>query len=231
MARDAGVRGRWCDGTVVDRDGVDAVSAKWLDALCADGPGRDEAIRQLHELLLRAARWQVARLRAELARPGRQAMDDLAEQAADDATVAVLDRLATYQGRALFTTWAYKFAILHASVAVRQAAWQRREVPVEPTAWPLMADRDPPPDVAADVAALADALRAAVAHVLTPHQRTVLVALTVNDVPVDVLAARLGTTRGAVYKTLHDARGRLRRELAGQGFDVDPLLERERRDR
>jgi RNA polymerase sigma-70 factor (ECF subfamily) len=50
---------------------------------------------------------------------------------------------------------------------------------------------------------------AAVAQ-LTPHQRDVLVALAVDGVPIDVLAERLSTTRGALYKTLHDARTRLR---------------------
>jgi RNA polymerase sigma-70 factor (ECF subfamily) len=48
----------------------------------------------------------------------------------------------------------------------------------------------------------------------------VLVAITLNDVPIDVLAERLNTTRGALYKTLHDARKKLRRRLATAGFDV-----------
>ena len=37
-----------------------------------------------------------------------------------------------------------------------------------------------------------------------------IVALALNDVPIDVLADRMGTTRGALYKTLHDARRKLR---------------------
>jgi len=50
----------------------------------------------------------------------------------------------------------------------------------------------------------------------------VLVALTINGVPVDVLAERLGTTRGALYKTLHDARRKLRAQLASEGFAIRP---------
>ena len=49
---------------------------------------------------------------------------------------------------------------------------------------------------------------------LTPHQREVLVALAINGVPIDVLAERLDSTRGALYKTLHDARKALRAYLA-----------------
>jgi RNA polymerase sigma-70 factor (ECF subfamily) len=45
---------------------------------------------------------------------------------------------------------------------------------------------------------------------LSPHQREVLTALVLADVPIDVLAQRLNTTRGALYKTLHDARRKLR---------------------
>jgi RNA polymerase sigma-70 factor, ECF subfamily len=44
------------------------------------------------------------------------------------------------------------------------------------------------------------------------------VAITLQDVPIDVLAERLGTTRGALYKTLHDARRKLRAQLALQGL-------------
>jgi RNA polymerase sigma-70 factor (ECF subfamily) len=56
--------------------------------------------------------------------------------------------------------------------------------------------------------------------VLTPHQRRVLVALTLNGVPIDVLADRLDTTRGALYKTLHDARCKLRGYLAERDLSV-----------
>lgn len=49
---------------------------------------------------------------------------------------------------------------------------------------------------------------------LTAHQREVLVAIALSDVPIDVLAERLNTTRGALYKTLHDARQKLRAALA-----------------
>ena len=62
------------------------------------------------------------------------------------------------------------------------------------------------------------ALRTAIAETLTPHQREVFVALALREVPIDVLAQRRGTTRGALYKTLHDARRKLRRELAADGL-------------
>ena len=67
-------------------------------------------------------------------------------------------------------------------------------------------------------AELLAALKSAVREQLTPHQRAVFTALALNEVPIDVLSERLGTTRGALYKTLHDARRKLRAELAAGGF-------------
>ena len=56
---------------------------------------------------------------------------------------------------------------------------------------------------------------------LSDRQREVLVALTIQEIPIDVLAERLGSTRGALYKTLHDARRRLRALLVAAGHDLD----------
>ena len=69
------------------------------------------------------------------------------------------------------------------------------------------------------------AVKHAIAEVLTPHQRSVLIALAVNGVPIDVLADRLNTNRGALYKTLHDARRKLRKDLHARGLAPDTWLE------
>jgi len=58
---------------------------------------------------------------------------------------------------------------------------------------------------------------------LRRHQREVLVGLALNGVPIDVLAERLNTTRGALYKTLHDARRKLRADLSERGFTLDSI--------
>jgi RNA polymerase sigma-70 factor (ECF subfamily) len=68
-------------------------------------------------------------------------------------------------------------------------------------------------------------VRDAIAEQLTPHQRSVLVALALNGVPIDVLAERLQTNRNALYKTLHDARRKLRAHLNERGFALDDVLE------
>jgi RNA polymerase sigma-70 factor (ECF subfamily) len=204
---------------------LDAESREWLDALRADGPVRDEALGRLHALLLRAARFETARRRASLPHL-RGELDEIAQEAADDALVSVLRRLDDFQGASRFTTWAYKFALLEASVKLRRRAWQGREIPLEPERWSLLAASGPGPAAEAERHELLDAVQRAVAETLTPHQRRVLVALALNGVPIDVLAERLGSTRGALYKTLHDARRKLRRELEARGVPLDILEDR-----
>jgi RNA polymerase sigma-70 factor (ECF subfamily) len=207
-----------CDGLpIVERRGPDAESLEWVEALSGVGRRHDEAVVALHALLLRAARFEVARRGS--ARSGE--FDDLATQAADDALMAIIRKLDTYRGESRFTTWAYKFALLEAAVRVRRRSWHEREVPLEADGWARLADRRIAPDLDAESAELIAAVCDGIAEALTPRQRTVLVALTLNDVPIDVLAERLGTTRGALYKTLHDARRTLRARLALNGLALD----------
>jgi RNA polymerase sigma-70 factor (ECF subfamily) len=205
------------DGRPADSPARPDDSADWLASLRAAGEERERAVARLHALLLRAAHAEAARRRAALAGVDPQEVDDLTLQAADDALVAVLARLDTFRGASRFTTWAYKFAVYETSVRLRRRSWQGREVRLEPESWAAVADPARQPQQHAEAAELLAAVRAAL-PALSPHQRHVLVALTLNDVPIDVLADRLGTTRGALYKTLHDARQALRRRLAEQGL-------------
>ena len=198
-----------------------ADSRAWLTALRSTGADRDEAVARLHELLLRAARFEVSRRRSALAHVRGEELDDLAMQAADDALVAVLAKLDDYRGASRFTTWAYKFALLEAGVRLRRRAWQTREVVLEPDAWSLLADSAQGPQGMAERAELMRAIECSISGCLTEHQREVLVALTLKGVPLDVLTERLATTRGALYKTLHDARRKLRADLARQGFSLE----------
>ena len=202
------------------REGLDEESRRWILALRGDGPERDQATARLHELLLGAARFEVNRRRASMPHLRGDDFDDLAHQAADDALVAILGKLDDFRGDSRFTTWAYKFALLEAAVKLRRRAWQGRELPVEPERWPLMSDwTSPSTDV--EQRELLGRVQEAISSELSPRQREVLLAVAVNDVPIDVMAERLDTSRGALYKTIHDARKKLRRSLGDAGFELD----------
>ena len=202
-----------------------AVPDEWVVRLRAHGPVREEAIAELHALLLRGARYVVAQRRSALPGAGAAELEEIATEAAGDAVVAILRRLDEFRGESRFTTWAYKFVFLEAAAAVRRRAWRRRELPHDdvdlaalagPGAFPATGERRE----------LARALRDAIDRALTPHQRLVFVAVCVQGVPIDVLAERLGTTRGALYKNVHDARQRLRAHLGAEGFDAAAHPER-----
>jgi RNA polymerase sigma-70 factor (ECF subfamily) len=211
---------RAAEAPQADGPGPDTQSRAWITDLEDSGQRRDEAVARLHELLLSAARFEVNRRRATLPHLRGDDFDDLAMQSADDALVAVLSKLDSYRGDSKFTTWAYKFALLEAAVKLRRRAWQGREVPLEPETWPLLSAGDPSPQLSAEYGELFEELQNAISDRLTPHQREVLVATTFNGVPIDVLAQRLNTTRGALYKTLHDARQKLRACLAARGMTI-----------
>jgi RNA polymerase sigma-70 factor (ECF subfamily) len=198
---------------------LDDESSRWLRDLRAVGVVHHEAVERLHALLLRAARFETGRRRASHPHL-RGDLDEIAQEAADDALVAVLARLDDYRGLSRFTTWAYKFALYQAAVKVRRRAWQGREIPVEDEAWSVLASTGSLPEVEAEQRELLGVIRDGIQTALTPHQRSVLVALALNGVPIDVLAERLQTTRGALYKSLHDARRSLRRHLVAAGFAV-----------
>jgi RNA polymerase sigma-70 factor, ECF subfamily len=207
---------------------LDAESREWLQSLRAKDATGQEAIARLHALLLRAARFEVARRRPTLPHLRGDELEDIATEAADDALMSVLRRLDDFRGASRFTTWAYKFALLEAAVKLRKRAWQGREVPLEPESWGLFSSVGLEPDAEAEQSELLEAVQSAIGQVLTPHQRRVLVALALNGVPIDVLAERLNTNRGALYKTLHDARRKLRKHLQERGLALDNWLEEER---
>ena len=202
---------------------ADTDNRTWLDALRAEGAAREHAVDALHALLLGAARHEVSKRRASLQHVRGEELDDVATQAADDALMAVLGKLDAFRGASRFTTWAYKFALLEAGVRLRRRAWQEREVVLDSDSWSRLAQSSSGPEGAAERGELLDTLSASIGDELTPHQRQVLVALTLDGVPIDVLAERLGTTRGALYKTLHDARRKLRAAMTDKGFSIEGI--------
>lgn len=200
---------------------LDDESRQWLARLDPETRDRREAIQALFELLLRGARHETHRRRASLPRQVGDELDDIARQAADDALTVLLRKLDDYRGASRFTTWAYKFAIFEVSAALRREAWRGRSITIEDESWSRLADTNAvDPQAQTNARELMAAIERTVATDLTPRQRDVFVAVLVHGVPIDVVAERHGSSRGAVYKVLHDARQKLRLALAVQGWEV-----------
>jgi RNA polymerase sigma-70 factor (ECF subfamily) len=193
-------------------------SRAWLRALNAAGDEREQAAARLHEMLLRVARAETRRRGAELQISGPE-LDDLAYQAAADAVVAILAKLGEFRGESRFTTWAYKFVIFEVSGKIGRHFWRRPGRPVYAEDWDQLPDRfglDPARE--AEWRDLARALRKSVETDLTGHQRRIFTALILDGIPLDALAAELGSSRNAIYKTMFDARRKLRASLVANGY-------------
>ncbi|HZE30320.1 MAG TPA: sigma-70 family RNA polymerase sigma factor [Actinoallomurus sp.] len=198
----------------------------WVDELSGSGPVREQAVADLHALLLRAARREVSRRRATLGIDGPE-LEDLAYQAVTDALIAIIAKIRRFRGESRFTTWAYKFVVLEVSSKIGRHFWRRHAWPLDREDWDRLPDRfGLRPEEQAEWGDLVSALRRAVDEELTEHQRTIFSALILGGVPADALAVKLGTTRNAIYKTLFDARRKLRASLVANGYLMRDEMER-----
>ena len=192
----------------------------WVAELTADGAEREAAQERLHALLLRVAFHELSR-RASAAGIEGPERDDLAHQAAADAMLAVLEKLPEFRGESRFTTWAYRFVVLEVSSKLGRHYWRRpstRAVHLEGEAWAGFEDAmGLRPEDEAEAHDLARAVRRAVDG-LTQHQRDLFVAIVVDRVPLDAVVDQRGITRNAVYKTIFDARRKIRATLVADGY-------------
>ena len=198
--------------------GMDPASAGWVRQLTASGAEHEAALARLHDLLLRVARGELRRRSGQLRIAGPE-LDDLAHQAAADALLAITRKLSEFRAESRFTTWACKFVIIEVSSKAGRHFWRSPGVSLDEAGWDRLPDRfGVDPATAAESEELAVALRQAVDEQLTSHQREVFTALVLRGIPLDALAAELGTSRNALYKTMFDARRKLRAALVANGY-------------
>src|SRR5258706_4917556 len=165
-------------------------------------------------MLVRIALGEAARRGPRLRITGPE-LDDLAHQAAADALLAITGKLGQFRGESRFTTWAYKFVIFEVSTKIARHFWQRPAVPMEAEDWDQLPDRlGMGPAEHTQWQGLISALRRAIEEELTERQRRVFVAIVLNGVPLDKVVIELGSSRNAIYKTMFDARRKLRAALA-----------------
>jgi len=211
-------------GGSVDDRAFDEESREWLRCLADDGRDgrsrieRDRYLARLHGMLVRVALAELRRRSGSAPIEGYE-RGDLAHQAADDAMMAILRKLGQFRGESRFTTWAYKFVVLEVSAQLARCFRRHATAQLGDDAWDQIPDRlgiDPARH--AESVELVEALRAAVAGSLSERQRRVFAALVIDGVPPDALAAELGSTRNAIYKTMFDARRKIRAHLTAHGY-------------
>lgn len=154
---------------------------------------------------------------------GRSDVDDAdLDDFTQDSVMRVLERLDTFRGDSGFATWAMAVAIRVSMTALRRRRWAVRpleDVHNEPASPSV-------PETHGSAASVRDelltVLRTAIDQALTPRQRQVLLA-ELEGVPQVVLADRLSSTPGAIYKTSHDARKKLKVALTRKGFGAETV--------
>ncbi len=196
----------------------DDVSRTWVEGLQGSGAAHDRCVAELHLLLLRVARHEAHRKAASFQLSGRE-LDDVVNQVADDALMAIKAKVGEFRGESRFTTWAYRFVVYEVSTKIGRHVWRHRPDALDEDAWDRIPDSlATSPQMAIEQHEALAILRRAIDHDLTELQRRVFVAIALNNVPMDAFARELGSNRNAIYKTLFDARRKLRSSLATAGY-------------
>ena len=198
---------------------LDASSRLWLDGLRTSGRDHERCVAALHALLLRVARYEVSRRAGSLQLRGPE-LEDIAQQASDDALMAIRSKIAGFRGDSRFTTWAYKFVMFEVSTKMGRHFWRHRNASMDADSWERLPDPGAvAPDQRTEHREILEALRRAIELDLTPLQQRVFVAVALNEVPMDAMARELGANRTSVYKVLFDARRKLRDSLRTAGYE------------
>jgi RNA polymerase sigma-70 factor (ECF subfamily) len=207
---------------------------EWLSELRADPEGEIQAraIEDLKERLQRGIFYYLSRERSDLQHLSHHEITQMAEDLAQDAVLRVIENLASFRGDSQFTTWATRIAVRVAISDLRRARYKDFSLDdltadgdtVSATANPVAGDKPTLPERAAERAEIVSKIEAAFANVLTERQYRALLAVTVQGVPLEIVAEQMGTNRNALYKLVHDARRKLRTHLQSQGLSMEYIL-------
>jgi RNA polymerase sigma-70 factor (ECF subfamily) len=209
----------------------DRSNEQWLAELRSDGLEQQQALEDLRRALERAALFYVRRRAPGLKGAADDELESLAQDAAQEATLQVLDKLDSFRGESRFLTWASAIAVGRAMTALRRRLWQDVSLDRMPDGWQEPADIAVSgngwehPDLAAQRREMWQVIRDVVAQELTQRQREVLNQVVLNGANAEEVADRMGTSPGALYKMTHDARRKLKAGLLKRGYSTDEILD------
>lgn len=191
---------------------------QWLTDL--RGPNPDGALADLYDLLVRG-------LGAALGGYGGGVEANFGDFA-QEALIKITSNLDSFRGESRFTTWAQKVAINVALTELKRRRW--RDVSLQDLfARREAADRGPAdaqltPEQLALQSTVLQELRRIIDEELTDKQREAVVAVLLEGMPISEVARKMGTNQNALYKLLHDARKKLKREMEDIGVSLQDVL-------
>lgn len=193
-------------------------NTEWLDGLSAQD---DALLQELHDILRRGL------LAAFSSKVEAVHLETFAEDIAQQSVLKVLEKLDTFLSRSQFLTWATKIAIRIGLSELRHARWKETSLDrliEEHPSFTMPADEEVGPEQVLEQKEMLSVLNTVLEQDLTLRQRTVLLSLMIHKAPIDVVASQMGISRNAVYKTIHDARKKLKYSLAKRGYSIDGIL-------
>jgi RNA polymerase sigma-70 factor (ECF subfamily) len=193
---------------------------QWLTELDTPGPDRESALADLYIILLNGLR------RGLLGRINTSApeFETQAEDFVQEALLKILAKRHTFAGRSQFTTWAHKIAVSVALTELRRKRWQDAsldgilttdEGDYTPS---FIADKAPRPEKAAEQSEMLAHVQKLLDNSLTQKQRMVMETAVIQGKSTNEVAQIMDMKPNAVYKLLHDARMRLKQQLAEEGL-------------
>lgn len=205
---------------------------QWLADLRAVPDIQTPALEDLQKRLQRGIFYYLSRERSDLNHLSQHELTQMAGDMAQDATLRVLENLDTFRGDSLFTTWATRIAVRVAISDLRRARYRDFSLDnltadgdlLPSNANPLMAQPPVAPERAAEREEILRKIDQVLAESLTERQRKALIAVIIEEVPLEIVAEQMDTNRNALYKLLHDARRKLKTTLEAQGLALDYML-------
>jgi RNA polymerase sigma-70 factor (ECF subfamily) len=211
---------------------TDRSNEEWIAALRHKGdPAQNDALADLLQRLRRSIYFYLSQDRSDLRGLATQELAQMAEDLAQDATLRVIDNLGNFRGESRFTTWATKIAIRLAISDLRRSRYKdfsldelTADGDLLPISTRITASASPTPEKEAERDDVLEKIDAALREALTERQYQALVAVALKEIPMDVLAERMGTNRNALYKLIHDARRKLKTHLEAQGISTNYMM-------
>lgn len=210
---------------------TERTNEQWLEELRGEGELQQNALEDLRKRLHRSIYYYLSQDRSDLRDLAPKELQAMAGDMAQDSVLRVIENLDSFRGESRFTTWANKIAVRLAISTLRRARYKNfslddltKDGDFLSAETSLTSDAPPNPERAAERDDVMEKINKAMRDALTERQYQALVAVAVDNVPMDVVAERLDTNRNALYKLIHDARRKLKTHLETQGLSTDYML-------
>ena len=196
---------------------VDPQPDLWVQRLQAGSAEREPALEELRAFLLRGLAKSLSHRYG-----GGLDLDDVVQV----ALLRILASLDSFRSESRFTTWAMSIAVRIGISELRRRHYRDVSLNFDSTDAHLRLDpillASSPADREPSRQSLFALLQKLIDETLSERQR-IAIRGTLEGLPIEEIAHRLGANRNAIYKLVHDARVRLRESFEACGVSADEI--------